>query len=76
MYESDCDKVKLQFVRNKVVDWDGSRALVTMDPYNSLEIDINKDIFGSGGALILVTDVWHEEHSENEEAILGRSQTI
>ena len=32
MYESDCDKVKLQFARNKVIGWDGSKALVTMDP--------------------------------------------
>ena len=76
MYVSDWDKVKLQFARNTVIGWYGSKALVTMDPYNSLKEDIYKDIVGSGGAFMLIINAWHEDHSENEETILGRSQKI
>ena len=67
MYKSDCNKVKLQFVRNAVIGCDGSRALVTMDPYNSLEANIHKDLVGSGGAFMLVIDVRREDHSENKK---------
>ena len=76
MYESDCDKVKLQFMRNTVIGYDGSKAFLKIDPYNSLKADTHKDPVGSKGAFVLVIDDWREDHSENEETILGRSQTI
>ena len=47
-----------------------------MNPYNSLEADIHKDLVGSRGKFALVIDDRREDHSENEETILGRSQTI
>ena len=47
-----------------------------MDPYNSFEANMCKDLVGSGGAFMLVIDDRFEDHSENEETILGRSQTI
>ena len=76
MYEYDYEKVKLQFSRNTVFGCNGSKALVTLDPYNSLESDIHKDIVGSRGAFILVIDAECEDNSENEETILGCSKTI
>ena len=56
MYESDCNKVKLQFKRNAVIGCNRYKALVNMDTYNSLEADIHKDPFESGDAFILVID--------------------
>ena len=56
MYESYCNKVKLKFARNAVIGCGGTKQLVMMDPYNTLEAEINKDIFGYRGALILVTN--------------------
>ena len=53
-YESDCNKVKLQLASNTVIDCNGFKALVTMDPYNSLESDIHTDIVVSGGSFVLV----------------------
>ena len=41
MYEFDCDKVKLNITRNKVIGCNGSKALVTMDLYNSLKANIH-----------------------------------
>ena len=76
IYESGCDKVKLRFARNTAIGCDGSKALVTLDPYNSLEADIHKDLVGSGGAFTLVIDARREDHYENEETIFGRSQKI
>ena len=52
MDKSDCDKVKLQFTRNTDIFCNRSKALMTMDPYNSLRSDINKDLFGSGDAMV------------------------
>ena len=46
----------MQLVRNMVIGCDGSKALVTMDPYNSIKSDITKDIVGSGGAFMLVIE--------------------
>ena len=76
MYESDCDKVKLQFAINVVIGCNGSNAIVIMDPYNSIEAIIYKGLVGYGGMFMLVINDWHEGHSENEETILGRSQKI
>ena len=76
MYEYDYEKVKLQFSRNTVFGCNGSKALVTLDPYNSLESDIHKDIVGSRSAFILVIDAECEDNSKNEETILGCSKTI
>ena len=56
MYESDCDKVKLQFGRNTVIGCSGLKSLVVMDTYNSLQGNIHKDLFGYVGAFILVID--------------------
>ena len=53
MYESDYDKVKLKFTRNKVIGCNGLKDLVTIDPYNLFKADINKDIVGSGGLFML-----------------------
>ena len=47
-----------------------------MDPYNSLKSDIHKDIVVSRGSFVLSIDAWRDDHSENKEIILGRSQTI
>ena len=63
IYEFECDKVKLKFARNTVIGWDGSKALVTMDSYNSLEADMHKDLVGSGGAFMLAIDARHENRS-------------
>ena len=76
MYESDYDKVKLQFARNTVIFCNRSKALVIMDPYNSLKADICKDLVVYGGLFVLVIDAWREDHAENEEIILGRHQTV
>ena len=62
MYESDCEKVKLQFTKNMVIGCGRQKALVTMDPYNSLEANINKDLVGSRGAFILVIDDQGKDH--------------
>ena len=56
MYEFDCDKVKLKFTRNKVIGCNGSKALVTMDLYNSLKANIHKDLVKYGGILMLAID--------------------
>ena len=71
MNESNCDKEMLQFTRNTVIGFNGSKPLVTMDLYNSLESKIHKDFVVSWGAFTLVIDAWHETHSENEETIFG-----
>ena len=71
MYEHDYDKVKLQFERNTVIGCDGTRALVTMDLYNSFKPGIHKDLVGFGGAFMLVINAWREDHYENEETFLG-----
>ena len=76
MYESDCEKVKLQFAWNTIIVSDRLKALVMMDPYNSLEADIHKYLVGYGGALILVNCYRREYHSEIEVNVLGCSQTI
>ena len=44
MYESYCDKVKLQFTKNMVTVFVRPKALVAMDPYNSLKPDIHNDL--------------------------------
>ena len=54
MYESDCDKVKLQFGRNTVISSGVLKSLVTIDPYDSLEDDIHKDLVGSRGSFVMV----------------------
>ena len=76
MYESYCDKVKLKFTRNMVTGWVRPKALVAMDPYNSLKADIHNDLVGSGGTFMLVINAWHKENYENKEAIFWRSQKI
>ena len=76
MYEYDCDKVKLQLERNTVIGCNGLKDLVMMNPYNSLKADIHKDQVGPRGAFILVIDARREDHSKNEETILGFPQTI
>ena len=53
MYESDCDKVKFQFLSNMVIVCNVSKVLVTMDPYISLEANIHKYLVGSIVAFIL-----------------------
>ena len=68
--------VKLQFTMNAVIGCNGLKALVTMDPYNSLRENIHKDIVGSRGAFMMAIDTWREDHSENEETIFGRYQKI
>ena len=65
MYESDFNRFKFLFVSNLVIEFDGSKAIVTMDPYKSLESDIHKDLVGSIGAFIMVIDAWREALSEN-----------
>ena len=67
MYESDYDKVKLKFTRNTVIGCNGSKALVTMDSYNSVIADIHNYLVGFGGTLMMVMDDWREDHYENEE---------
>ena len=62
MYESDYEKVKLKLTRNTVIGCNVSKALVTMDSYNSVKADIHNYIVGSGGTLMLVMDDWHEDH--------------
>ena len=76
MCEYDCNKVESQLTRNTIIGCDTPKALMTMDPYNSLGANIHKDVVGFGGVFILVIDSWHDDHSENDETILGRSQTI
>ena len=76
MYDSDCGKVKFQLVRNTVIGCNGSKALVTMDPYNSLEANIHKDLVGSRGSFMLVINDQQEDHYENKETTFGRSQKI
>ena len=56
MYEFDCDKVKFNITKNKVIGCNGSKALVTMDLYNSLKANIHKDVVASGGTLMLAID--------------------
>ena len=75
MYESDCNKAKLKFARNTVIGCDRLKELVMMDPYNSLEVDIHKDIVGSICVFMLVIYARHEDHSKNV-TILGISPTI
>ena len=57
-----------------VIGCKGSKDLVTIDPYNSFESDIYKNIVVSGGACIMLIDAWCEDRSENEETILVLSQ--
>ena len=76
MYDSDCNKFKLKFLRNVVVYCNYSKYLRTMDPYNSPEVDIHMDIVGSRGSFMMVINAQHEDHYENEESITGCSQTI
>ena len=76
IYESECDKVKLQFTRKTSISCYGLKYLVTMETYNSLDANIYKDLVGSGGAFMLVIDDWREDNDENTETIFGRSQTI
>ena len=64
MFESDCDKDNLKFVRNTVIGCNWSKAFLTIDTYNSLEANIHKDIVESGGALIMVIYARREEQSE------------
>ena len=56
MYESYCNKIKFKFARKAVIGCNITKELLMMDPYNTLEADIHKDIFGYRGALILVTN--------------------
>ena len=63
MYEYDCVNVKLRFTRNTDIGCDGSKALVTMDPNNSLEASIIKYLVGSRGTFMLLIDAWSEDHS-------------
>ena len=48
IYDSDCNKIKLQFMWNAVIGYYRSKDIVMMDPYNLLEDDIHKDIVGYG----------------------------
>ena len=76
MYESDCDKVKLQLTRRTVIGCDGFKAFVMMDTYNLLKSDSHKDIVGYRGSFVLVINARRVDHYENEETIFGHSQTI
>ena len=60
IYESDCEKFKLRFARKTVIGCDGSKALVKMDPYNSLEYNTYKDIVVPIGAFTLVINAQRE----------------
>ena len=73
MYDSDCDKVKLKFISNTVIGCNIPKALLTMDTHNSLEAYIHTYLVESMESFMLVIDAWREDHSENKEAILGRS---
>ena len=76
MYESDCDNIKFQLVSNTIIGWNGLKVLMVMDPYNSLEADINKYLVGYRGECILVIDDRREYHYENEVNVFGISQKI
>ena len=54
MHKSDCDNVKLKFTRNTVICCNISKALMNIDPHNSLKADIHKDIVEYGGAIMAV----------------------
>ena len=60
MYESDCDKVKFQFTINMFIGCNVPKAFVTMNPLNSFEANIHKNIVGSVGVPILVINAWCE----------------
>ena len=51
--------------RNTFIGYNGLKALVGIDPYNSLKDYIHTDIVGSGGAFMLVIDALREDHSKN-----------
>ena len=74
IYDSDCNKAKLQCVGKAVIGCNGSNTLVMMDPYNSLKSYNHKDLVGSGGSFVLVIDTQHGDHFENEETIFGSYQ--
>ena len=60
MYESDWDKVKLQFTRNMVIGCNKSKALV-INPYKLFESNIHKDIVVSGDEYMLLIDYWWDD---------------
>ena len=62
MYEYDWNKVKLKFTKNMVIDCNRLKALVIMDPYNSLKANTHKELFGYGGSFMLVIDNWRGDH--------------
>ena len=76
LYESDWDKVKLKLALNNIIGYNRSQNLVMIYPYNSPKGDIHNDLVGSKGEFVLAIDAWHEDHSKNEETILGRYQTV
>ena len=65
MYESDCEKLKLNFARNTLIGCNRSKALVPLDPYKSIESDIHKYLVGFRGEFMLVINDQCEDHYEN-----------
>ena len=62
IYESDCEKFKLRFARKTVIGCNGSKALVSMDSYNSLKAYIHKDLVVSIGTFTLAINAQSEYH--------------
>ena len=65
MYDSDCNKVMLQFTRNAVFVCNVSKALVTIDTYKSLDVDIHKDLVTPRGAFTMRIYAGRKNHDGN-----------
>ena len=59
-------QVQVAISKNTVIGCDVSKVILTIDPYNSPETNIHKDIVGSGGEFKLVIYDQREEHYENK----------
>ena len=76
IYKPDWDKSKLKLSLNNIIGCNKCKNNLMMYPYNSPKGDIQNDLVGSEGEFVLAIDAWHEDHSKNEETILGRYQTV
>ena len=54
MYDSDSDKVKLEFARNTVIGCNVLKDLLEINPYNSLKANMYQDLVGSQCAFVLL----------------------
>ena len=75
LYNSSSGQFKFKFSNGALED--ETQSIITINPYNSIEVSIHQDAFKDGQSFYLLLEAFpREESMRNSPIIFGRSQCI